>query len=221
MQSSPVEQVFLQNSNRILQFYSRASKHLTNFRRFHPTHWIVKKSRDIGIRLQDTLVSTLPYYKYKLYPCGDFDCAACNTNVRMDEHAVSYYREEYSGFVCDQCKGEMAISNVPIMEAFHDMKTIQVPKMVLIDECMSDEAWEVYMEEKRDVAKKAADVWGATYLHNWTIEDVRWRILAKRGVRAFRRNWERRIREKIFRVFYQIVGMDIHAALVHAKEIKL
>lgn len=221
MQGSPHEQVYIQNNNRILQLYSRTASHLLHLYQFYPNYWIIKKSRDIGIQIQNTLVSTLPYYKYKLYPCGIFDCATCHNRMTMDETSICYYEEESSGFICHDCKTDMSMPNVTILEGFHNMEKIDVPNMFMVDECMNEKEWEEYMEEKREVARKAANAWGATYLNNWSIEDLRWRRLAKRGVQAFQRNREKRLREKTFRALYHLAGMDIHAALVLAKQIKI
>jgi len=215
-------EVMADNQERISVMMSRIAEHTSQGRAFCMTHWDVTKHNDVSFHLEGVLISTLPFVYMKMYPCGTFECSRCNCNVKISHEQHCFWDANTNGIVCSNCKEQMTPRICAMLDFVteHDFSSIDDCKF--IDKTTPQIQIETKDNELQHHLKTINQNMSVEYIYhnNKKIKDIRDAFLAQRVFRKWRRLVECRCRQRVFKVLYHCVELDIHASLVLCQSVR-
>lgn len=220
---------FQMSQERMNRMMSWIMKHHSHNLSYCMTTWQMVKHKDVGIRLEGVLISTIEYSYMCMYPKGVYQCGLCEKLRNMDKDHVGLWDASRSCIICQECNATHQIPPHNVMNVYTRLEGISESELQHND-CIewvdntptSDEMTQMHNDRitwLETINKNYNSEW--VYCMNKNMSDIRQEILAKRVIRRWRQRIVQNIKTKTAQILYNAVGLNIDAAIVLANQVKV
>lgn len=218
-----MQEIMEDNNNRMLTMMGYIYAHTSMGHGFQMDCWKATLHKDVAFQLEGVLISTIVYDSVVLYPAGVFTCSCCGQSRQIDHQSHCFISHD-SGIVCIHCKGDLSLRPLNSVLEFVTVKDLNNAEYIQFVDMRKDmqsiEAKEKELKEHMEAMNKRTDL-EFVYVDNKKTVDLYHDMLAKRAVLRWKAFVQKKREWKMFRVLYNVVGMDLNAAFVLARQVRV
>lgn len=179
--------------------------------------WDLVMRKSIAIDMRNLLIQFIPTDDLWIYPRGKCHCNQCKQVVNMNyKHRV--YLESPTNVVCKECKSTDARPMLKIEYAFSESELRTNMQLISFEELnlfYVDDTHPINHETGRKICQVHTE---HHYILNKSVEDLYHDVLARRVIRKFKKNVQKKINNRMQQILYHNTDIGIDACVVLSKE---